>query len=96
MSEELANTGLSEEKELSGLLLSVESMQEGNRLSAQDADKTDTDKDTQDEGDALIDVDGTDESNQDGRDAGGDSDESDTLGDTDSTDARGDSDGNDS
>ena len=96
MSEDAANTRLGEEKESSGLLLSVESMQEGHRLSAQDADKTDTDKDAQDEGDALIDVDGTDESSGDGTDAGGDSDETDTLGDSDGTDGRGDSDGTDS
>jgi hypothetical protein len=97
MSEDMTNTGLGEEKESSGLLLSVESMQGSGNLSAQaGADKTDTDSDTQDSGDALVDVDGTDESDQDGTDAGGDTDETDTLGDADGTDARGDSDGNDS
>ena len=91
MSEDVANTRLGEEKEssASGLLLSVESMQGGERRDAQGADKTDTDKDTQDTGDELVDVDGTDESEGDGTDGGGDStDETDTLGDTDNTDAR--------
>ena len=96
MSEDTAKTRLGEEKESSGLLLSVEPMQEGHRLSAQDADRTDTERDAQDEGDALIDVDGTDESNQDKTDEGGDTDETDTLGDTDGTDASRDSDGTDS
>jgi fermentation-respiration switch protein FrsA (DUF1100 family) len=94
MSEDVTNTGQGEAKESSGLLLSVEPMQEGHPLSAQD--RTDTDKDAQDSGDALVDVDGTDESDKDRTDAGGDSDETDTLGDADSTDAGGDSDGNDS
>jgi hypothetical protein len=106
MSEDVANTRLGEEKEsaASGLLLSVESMQGGERRDAQGADKTDTDKDTQDTGDVLIDVDGTDESEGDGTDGGGDgtdgggdaTDETDTLGDTDGTDAVGGSDGRDS
>lgn len=99
MSEE-ANTRAGEEQEskASGLLLSVEPMQgsEPERLSAQDADKTDTDTDKLDTPDILTDVDGTDESDSDGTDAGGDSDETDTLGDTDSSDASGDSDRNDS
>ena len=99
MSEE-ANTRSAEEKESreSGLLLSVESMQGGGaeRLSAQDADKTDSDTDTLDTPDILTDVDGTDESDADGTDAGGDGDGTDKPGDTDSTDASGDSDGNDS
>lgn len=97
MSEDVTNTRLGEEKESSGLLLSVESMQGGERRDAQGADKTDTDKDTQDTGDVLIDVDGTDESEGDGTDGGGDStDETDTLGDTDGSDAVGGSDGKDS
>lgn len=98
MSEDVTNTGLGEEKESSGLLLSVEAMQGAEQLSAHGADKTDTDSDTQDSGDALVDVDGTDESDQDGTDAGGggDTDETDTLGDADGTDASKDADGNDS
>jgi hypothetical protein len=85
MSEE-ANTRLGDDKE-SGLLLSVESMQGGERRASQRVDGTDTDTDSTDSGDALSDADGTDES---------DGDETDTLGDTDSTDAGGDSDGTDS
>ncbi len=99
MSEEAkARAGEEQESRASGLLLSVEPMQGGGpeRLSAQDADKTDTDSDTLDTPDILTDVDGTDESDADGTDAGGDSDETDTLGDSDGTDATGDSDGNDS
>ncbi|MGB7925257.1 MAG: hypothetical protein WCF57_18610 [Pyrinomonadaceae bacterium] len=95
MSEE-ANTRLGEEKESSGLLLSVESMQGGQPLSAQAGDKTDTDADSQDSGDALVDVDGTDESDSDSTDGGGDTDKTDSPGDADGTDATGDSDGNDS
>jgi hypothetical protein len=101
MSEE-ANTRLGEEKDAtaSGLLLSVESMPGGEsseRLQAQGADKVDTDTDKQD-GDALVDVDGTDESDgdaTDGTDTPGDSDGTDGGGDSDATDSK-DSDGSDS
>ena len=87
MSEE-ANTRLGEEKEsaASGLLLSVESIQGGD--SSREAMSADTHKDKQDSSDALVDVDGTDES--DGTDDGSDTDGTDTLGDTDGTDSAGD------
>lgn len=86
MSDE-ANTRLGEEQEsaASGLLLSVESIQGGDSSSTREAMSADTHKDKQDSGDALVDVDGTDES--DGTDDGSDSDGTDTLGDTDKTDA---------
>jgi hypothetical protein len=90
MSEE-ANTRLGEAKEsaASGLLLSVESIQGGDSSSERlEAMSADTHKDKQDSGDALVDVDGTDES--DGTDDGSDTDGTDTLGDTDGTDSAGD------
>ncbi|MBA3765594.1 MAG: hypothetical protein H0W99_01145 [Acidobacteria bacterium] len=95
-----------EEKEAtaSGLLLSVEPLAGGGeKLHAQAGDKTDTDTDMTDKGDAA-DADGSDESDADGTDmtdgdktdGAKDADSSDSVSiDSDGSDASGDADGSD-
>ncbi len=102
MSEQI-NPGQVEENRApsSGLLLSVEPLQESGRLSATPADNVDTDTDMTDTSDAATDADGTDEADASDTDAtdggGGDSDGTDTPGgDSDGTDVSIDSDRSDS
>ncbi|MBA3804311.1 MAG: hypothetical protein H0X14_01170 [Acidobacteria bacterium] len=99
------NSARVEEKETtaSGLLLSVEPLAGSEKLHAQAGDKTDTDTDMTDKGDAA-DADGSDESDADGTDmtdgdttdGAKDADSSDSVStDSDGSDASGDADGSD-
>lgn len=96
------NSARAEEMEASGLLLSVEPLAGGSKLTAQAGDRTDRDTDSS----GATDTDGTDESDADGSDEtdgdgtdGSDGDASDDGGllstDSDGSDASTDADGTD-
>lgn len=100
------NSAKVEEKEAaaSGLLLSVEPLAGSEKYQAQSGDKTDTDTDLMDKGDAAdtdgsdgeSDADGTDLTDGDGTDGTKDADGSDSVSiDSDGSDASGDADGSD-